>query len=73
VVTGQEFSESKPHVRGGELCATGTRISVTVILDSLAERSTKEDILRSCPSLKPEPIAAALCLRGGTGVRRTAR
>jgi uncharacterized protein (DUF433 family) len=60
MVAGQEFFESKPNVRGGELCAMGTRISVTVILDGLTERSTKEEIRRSCPSLKPEPIAAAL-------------
>jgi uncharacterized protein (DUF433 family) len=60
MVAEQEFFESKPNVRGGELCATGTRISATVTLDSLAEGSAKEEILRSCPSLKPEPIAAAL-------------
>ena len=33
---------------------------MTAILDSLAEGSTKEQILRSCPSLKPKHIAAAL-------------
>jgi uncharacterized protein (DUF433 family) len=42
------------------LCAPGTRISVTVILDSLAEGSTQEEILRSYPSQKPGHIAAAL-------------
>jgi len=31
-----------------------------VILDSLAEGSTKEEILRSYPSLKPAHIDAAL-------------
>ena len=38
----------------------GTRIPVTVILDSLAEGSTKEEILRSYPSLRGEHIEAAL-------------
>jgi uncharacterized protein (DUF433 family) len=40
----QDYFESKPDVCGGGLCATGTRIPITVILDSLAEGSSKEDI-----------------------------
>jgi uncharacterized protein (DUF433 family) len=60
MVSWQNFFESKPGVCGGEVCAAGTRISVTVILDSLAEGSTKEEILRSYPSLKPVHIDAAL-------------
>ncbi len=60
MVAWQDFFESKPSVCGGEVCAAGTRIPVTVILDSLAEGSTKEDILRSYPSLKPDHIEAAL-------------
>jgi uncharacterized protein (DUF433 family) len=60
MVAWQDFFESKPNVRGGEVCAAGTRIPVTVILDSLAEGSTREEILRSYPSLKPAHIEAAL-------------
>jgi len=60
MVAWQDFFESKPNVCGGEVCAAGTRIPVTVILDSLAEGSTKEEILRSYPSLKPAHIEAAL-------------
>ena len=56
----QELFVSDPNVCGGELCASGTRVPVTVILDSLAEGSTKEEILRSYPSLKHEHITAAL-------------
>lgn len=59
MVAWQEYFESKPNVCGGEVCAAGTRIRVTVILDSLAEGSTKEQILRSYPSLKPAHIDAA--------------
>lgn len=51
---------SDPEVCGGELCARGTRVLVTNILDSLAEGATHEKILRSYPSLKPEHIQAAL-------------
>jgi uncharacterized protein (DUF433 family) len=60
MVAWQEFLESNPDICGGELCASGTRIPVTVILDSLAEGSAKEEILRSYPSLKPDHIDAAL-------------
>jgi uncharacterized protein (DUF433 family) len=60
MVAWQEFFVSQPKVCGGELCAVGTRIPVTVILDSLAEGSTKEEILHSYPSLKGEHIEAAL-------------
>jgi uncharacterized protein (DUF433 family) len=60
VTNWQEFLIRKPGVCGGELCATGTRIPVTVILDSLAEGATKEELLASYPSLRAEHIHAAL-------------
>ena len=56
----QEFLSSNPQVCGGEICATGTRIPVTVILDSLAEGVTKDEILTSYPSLRVDHIHAAL-------------
>jgi uncharacterized protein (DUF433 family) len=60
MVAWQEFLVSNPNVCGGEVCAAGTRIPVTVILDSLAEGSTREQILSSYPSLKAAHIDAAL-------------
>jgi uncharacterized protein (DUF433 family) len=33
----QEFFSSIPQICGGEICATGNRIPITVILDGLAE------------------------------------
>ena len=48
------------QICGGKVCAKGTRIPVTVILDSLAEGNTREEILRSYPSLTPEHLDAAL-------------
>ncbi|MGA2150456.1 MAG: DUF433 domain-containing protein [Bryobacteraceae bacterium] len=56
----QEFLSSDPQVCGGELCATGTRIPVTVILDSLAEGAAKDELLASYPSLRVDHIKAAL-------------
>ena len=60
MVAWQDFFSSNPQVCGGEVCAVGTRIPITVILDSLAEGSTKDQILRSYPSLRAEHVDAAL-------------
>ena len=49
-----------PEVCGGELCAAGTRVPVTVILDSLAEGAGRDEILCSYPTLRPDHIDAAL-------------
>jgi uncharacterized protein (DUF433 family) len=49
-----------PEVCHGQLCAKGTRVFVTNILDSLAEGASREEILRSFPSLSPGHIDAAL-------------
>jgi uncharacterized protein (DUF433 family) len=49
-----------PRICAGQLCAKGTRVPVTVILDSLAESATRAAILKSYPSLRPEHIDAAL-------------
>lgn len=56
----QQHLSSDPTICGGDLCARGTRIPVTVILDNLAEGSSRDEILRSYPSLRPEHIDAAL-------------
>jgi uncharacterized protein (DUF433 family) len=60
MVAWQDFLGSNPEVCGGEICAAGTRIPVTVILDNLAEGSSREEILRSYPSLRVEHLDAAL-------------
>ena len=56
----REHLTSDPKVCQGQLCAKGTRVLVTNILDSLAEGASREEILRSYPSLKPVHIEAAL-------------
>jgi len=43
-----------------ELCAKETRVPIPLILDSLAEGSSRPAILQSYPSLKPSHIDAAL-------------
>ena len=56
----RQYLSSDPQICHGQLCAKGTRILVTNILDSLAEGASREEILRSYPSLKPEHIDAAI-------------
>lgn len=51
---------SDPRFCGGSLCARGTRVLVTNILDSLAEGASHREILASYPTLSPEHIEAAL-------------
>ena len=60
MVSWREHLTSDPRVCGGRLCAKGTRVLVTVILDSIAEGSSRDEILRSYPSLRPVHIDAAL-------------
>jgi len=56
----RQYLMSDPKICGGEICAKGTRVFVTIILDALAEGSSREEILRSYPSLKAEHIDAAI-------------
>ncbi len=56
----RDYLTSDPKICHGQLCAKGTRVMVTSILDSLAEGSSPEAILKSYPSLTQEHIDAAL-------------
>jgi uncharacterized protein (DUF433 family) len=49
-----------PDISGGNLCASGTRIPVTVILANLADGMTRDDLRRQYPALRSEHIDAAL-------------
>ena len=49
-----------PGVCHGKACIRGTRIMVSAILDNIAAGVSREDILRSYPSLQPTDIDAAL-------------
>jgi uncharacterized protein (DUF433 family) len=56
----RKYLVSRREVAGGRLCAKGTRVPVAVILDSLAEGATNDEIIKSYPSLKPAHIRAAI-------------
>mgnify|MGYP001039832507 FL=1 len=49
-----------PKICHGKVCIRGTRIMVSVILDNLAAGVSREEILKSYPSLTPEDIQAAI-------------
>ncbi len=65
MVDWREYLTSDPAVCHGQLCAKGTRVLVTNILDSLAEGASREEILGSYPSLRPEHIDAAVAYAAG--------
>jgi uncharacterized protein (DUF433 family) len=49
-----------PRICHGKACIKGTRLMISVILDSLAENMTEEEILAEFPSLKKGDIQVAL-------------
>ena len=49
-----------PDLHHGNACIKGTRIPVTMIVGSLADGLTEEEILAAYPQLKTEHIQAAL-------------
>jgi uncharacterized protein (DUF433 family) len=56
----RQYIISDPQICHGQLCAKGTRVLLTNILDSMAEGASPEEILGSYPSLAPEHIDAAI-------------
>jgi len=56
----RQYLSSDSNVCAGQLCAKGTRVLVTNILDSLAEGATQTEIVRSYPTLKLEHVQAAM-------------
>ena len=49
-----------PNICHGKACIKGTRILVSVILDSLAAGMSEVEILKNYPTLTREDIGAAL-------------
>src|ERR1700748_3849218 len=48
-----------PAIHHGEPCIKGTRVPVSVIVGSIAEGDTREQIIRSWPQLTADDIIAA--------------
>jgi len=49
-----------PQVKGGRACIRGMRITVSLILNLIANGMTQEEILEAYPYLEQEDIQAAL-------------
>jgi uncharacterized protein (DUF433 family) len=49
-----------PRIHHGKPCIKGTRVPVSVIVGSIADGDTPEQIIRSWPQLTAEDISAAL-------------
>lgn len=49
-----------PSICHGKACITGTRVMVSVIVDNLAAGVSREELLRSYPSIHDHDIDAAL-------------
>jgi uncharacterized protein (DUF433 family) len=49
-----------PEVKGGRACIRGMRITVSLILNLIANGMSREEILDTYPYLEPEDIQAAL-------------
>ena len=47
-------------IHHGDPCITGTRVPVSVIVGSVADGDTTDQILRSYPQLTAEDVSAAL-------------
>ena len=49
-----------PQVCHGKACIKGTRVMVSVVLDNLAAGVSRDEILKSYPSLSGEDIEASI-------------
>ena len=49
-----------PQVKGGRACIRGMRITVSLVLNLVANGMTQEEILKAYPYLEIEDIQAAL-------------
>ena len=56
----QERITVDPSICHGKACIKGTRVMVSVILDNLAANVSREEILKSYPSLSSEDMQASV-------------
>ncbi|MFQ5342588.1 MAG: DUF433 domain-containing protein [Anaerolineae bacterium] len=57
---GFERITSDPNMLGGKACIRGMRISVSLVVNLVANGMTVEDIIDESPDLEPEDIQQAL-------------
>jgi len=68
-----DYISVEPAVCHGKACIKGTRIMVSVILDSLAEGAGIEEIVESYPSLTAEAVRATIAYAANQSNRKTSK
>lgn len=56
----RDYISVDPAVCHGQACISGTRVQITVILDSLAAGLSVDEITESYPSVSPDAVKATL-------------
>ncbi len=56
----RDYISVDPAVCHGQACISGTRVQVTVILDSLAAGLSVDEITESYPTVSPDAVKATL-------------
>jgi len=56
----QDYIEQRPEIMMGKPVLKGTRLTVELILERLADGNTVQDLLDAHPRLRPEHVRAAL-------------
>lgn len=59
-----KFISVDPEIHHGEPCITGTRIPVSMIIKSIEDGMTIDEVLSSYPQLSRETVQAVLAYRG---------
>jgi uncharacterized protein (DUF433 family) len=59
-VNWQDLISADPQVMHGTVCFRGTRVPVSVVLDSLAAGETEQAVLAEYPTLQAQHIRAAI-------------
>ncbi|MGE0826856.1 MAG: DUF433 domain-containing protein [Candidatus Binatia bacterium] len=49
-----------PHIMNGQVCIRGMRMTVSLLLNLVANGMTHDEIIKAYPYLEPEDIAQAL-------------
>jgi uncharacterized protein (DUF433 family) len=67
VVDLSNFIVRDPKICGGEPVFRGTRVLLRTVLASLADGEDESDILTSFPTLRQEPVLAAIAFAAAPG------
>ena len=59
-IPGLERITFDPHIMGGQACIRGMRITVSLIINLIANGMTRDEIVHAYPYLEPEDITQAL-------------